>query len=107
MDLFKHKNLISGFDAAQKRSFLMPGFPMHRVCLSALLSGLLMAASLGCAQTATTVTIMLDLPRQSQHAVVTQRIGITDITINYHRPLVNGRQILGKVVPYDQVWRAG
>jgi tetratricopeptide (TPR) repeat protein len=38
---------------------------------------------------------------------VTQRIGITDITVNYHRPLANGRQIWGKVVPYDKVWRAG
>ena len=50
---------------------------------------------------------LLDLPRQSQHAVVEQRIGITDITINYHRPLVNGRKIWGAVVPYGQVWRAG
>jgi len=51
--------------------------------------------------------LMLDLPRQSQHAQITQRVGITDITINYHRPLANGRQIWGKVVPYGQVWRAG
>ncbi len=50
---------------------------------------------------------LLDLPRDSQHSVVTQRIGITDITINYHRPLVKGRTIWGKVVPYGQVWRAG
>jgi tetratricopeptide (TPR) repeat protein len=50
---------------------------------------------------------MLDLPRQSQHALVSQRIGITDITINYHRPLANGRQVWGKLVPYGQVWRAG
>jgi hypothetical protein len=50
---------------------------------------------------------MLDLPRPSQHAEVIQRIGITDITVNYHRPLVNGRQIWGKLVPYGQVWRAG
>ncbi len=50
---------------------------------------------------------MLNLPRQSQHAVVTQRIGITDITVNYHRPLANGRQIWGKLAPYGQVWRAG
>jgi hypothetical protein len=50
---------------------------------------------------------LLDLPRPSQHAVVTQRIGITDITIKYHRPLVNKREIWGKVVPYGQVWRAG
>jgi tetratricopeptide (TPR) repeat protein len=52
-------------------------------------------------------TVMLDLPLQSQHAVLMQRIGITDITVNYHRPLAGGRQIWGKVVPYGQVWRAG
>ncbi len=75
---------------------------MHRTRLLVLLSGLLLVASLCLAQ-----TVMLDLPRQSQHAVVTQRIGITDITVNYHRPLVNSRQIWGKVVPYGEVWRAG
>lgn len=51
--------------------------------------------------------MVLDLPRQSQHALVTQRIGITDITINYHRPLVAGRKVWGGLVPYGQVWRAG
>ncbi len=50
---------------------------------------------------------LLNLPRQSQHATVSQRVGITDITVNYHRPLVKDRQIFGKVVPYGQVWRAG
>jgi len=50
---------------------------------------------------------VIDIPRDSQHAVVIQRIGITDITINYHRPLVKGRTIWGKVVPYGEVWRAG
>jgi tetratricopeptide (TPR) repeat protein len=38
---------------------------------------------------------------------VLQKVGITDIKVNYHRPLVKGRQIWGKVVPYDAVWRAG
>jgi len=50
---------------------------------------------------------VLDLPLDSQGAAVTQRIGITDITIEYHRPLVKGRTIWGKVVPYGEVWRAG
>ena len=49
----------------------------------------------------------LDLPLASQHAVVIQRIGVTDITIDYHRPLANGRKIWGGLVPYGQVWRAG
>ena len=81
--------------------------PMKKLCLLALFSGVLLSASFSHAQTATGETLMLDLPRQSQHAVVMQRIGITDITVNYHRPLANGRQIWGKVVPYGQVWRAG
>lgn len=67
-----------------------------------LLPGLLGLASLAQAQ-----SFVLDLPRPSQHAVVTQRIGITDVTINYHRPLVNGRKVWGSLVPYGQVWRAG
>jgi hypothetical protein len=52
-------------------------------------------------------SFVLDLPRQSQRAQVSQRIGITDITITYHRPLVNNRKIWEGVVPYGQVWRAG
>jgi tetratricopeptide (TPR) repeat protein len=52
-------------------------------------------------------SIILTLPEISQHSVLTQRIGITDITINYHRPLVNGRKVFGGIVPYGQVWRAG
>jgi hypothetical protein len=63
---------------------------------------LFLPASLALAQ-----SIILDLPRPSQHAVLTQRIGITDITLNYHRPLVNGRKIWGSLVPYGQFWRAG
>jgi Protein of unknown function (DUF2911) len=50
---------------------------------------------------------LLDLPRDSQHSAVTQRIGITDITITYSRPLVKGRPIWGKLVPYNEVWRTG
>jgi len=49
----------------------------------------------------------LNIPRVSQRGSVTQRIGLTDITINYHRPTVGGREIWGKVVPYGKVWRAG
>lgn len=80
---------------------------MHKRRLPVLLAGILSVAAYGYAQTATGETLMLKLPRQSQHALVTQRIGITDVTINYHRPLANGRQIWGKIVPYGQVWRAG
>ncbi len=66
------------------------------------IEGLLLCGSMANAQ-----SFVLDLPRPSQHAVVTQRIGITDVTINYHRPLVNKRKVWGGLVPYGQVWRAG
>jgi len=75
---------------------------MKKSRILAAVLGLLFAASLCQAQSA-----VLNIPRQSQHSVLSQRIGITDITINYHRPLVNGRKIWGDLVPYGQVWRAG
>ncbi len=49
----------------------------------------------------------LNLPDVSQAAAVKQQIALTDITIKYHRPLVNGRKIWGGLVPYGKVWRAG
>jgi len=49
----------------------------------------------------------LTQPRASQRASVSQRVGLTDITIKYHRPGVKDRVIWGELVPYDQVWRAG
>jgi tetratricopeptide (TPR) repeat protein len=39
--------------------------------------------------------------------MVSQTIGLTTITITYDRPAVKGREVWGKLVPYDSVWRAG
>jgi tetratricopeptide (TPR) repeat protein len=77
---------------------------VSNICRRMLLltSALLLLSALATAQ-----SLVINLPRASQRAMVSQRIGITDITINYHRPLMNGRAIWGKVVPNDQVWRAG
>src|SRR5258707_9936713 len=49
----------------------------------------------------------LNIPRLSQRGTVSQRIGLTDITITYHRPEVGGREIWGKTVQFGKVWRAG
>lgn len=60
----------------------------------------------------------IQAPRASQQATVSQRVGITDITITYSRPAVNGRQLWGVLVPYGfnnlgfgtskaAPWRAG
>ena len=49
----------------------------------------------------------LTTPQQSLEASVSQTVGLTNITISYHRPGVKGREIWGKLVPFDAVWRAG
>src|SRR2546429_4160052 len=59
-----------------------------------------------CAITRVQSQTVLDLPYASQAAQVKQQVGVTDITITYHRPVVNGRKIWGGLVPTGQVWRA-
>lgn len=46
-------------------------------------------------------------PSPSSGAVVKQTIGITDVTITYSRPGVKGREIWGKLVPFNELWRTG
>ena len=47
------------------------------------------------------------LPEASPKASISQTVGLTDITISYHRPAVNKRKVWGELVPYNEVWRAG
>ena len=49
----------------------------------------------------------IETPAPSPKARVEQRVGITDVSIDYSSPGVKGRKIWGEVVPYDKVWRAG
>src|SRR5215475_5327685 len=74
-------------------------------------SGLLAASLLACGASAQfkngSQATELKIPELSQRAVVTQRVGLTDITITYHRPAVGSRELWGKAVPYGKVWRAG
>src|SRR3954468_20216371 len=42
------------------------------------------------------------MPQASQVATVTQTVGVTDVTITYHRPAVKGRVVWGDV-PADKV----
>lgn len=52
-------------------------------------------------------SFVMSTPRASQRAILGQRVGLTDITIVYHRPLIAGRKVWDGLVPYGQVWRAG
>ena len=46
-------------------------------------------------------------PAASPKSTVTQRVGLTDITIVYSRPGVKARNIFGTVVPFGKRWRTG
>jgi hypothetical protein len=83
---------------------LKGGFPMFRTGLRGFSFFLLIVAMSGMSPAQ---SFVLDLPLPSQRAKVSQRIGITDITIDYHRPLVKDRKIWNGLVPYGEVWRAG
>lgn len=49
----------------------------------------------------------VEFPSASQHAVVKQRVGLTDVEIDYSRPNKNNRKIFGGLVPFDKPWRTG
>lgn len=74
----------------------------HRwACRLGLIAAVAMLPGTGWAQSA------IELPAPSLKARVEQRVGITDVSIDYSSPGVKGRKIWGQVVPYDKVWRAG
>src|SRR3954468_21635054 len=54
----------------------------------------------------------IDFPQPSPQSTVTQRVGITDIKIEYGRPGAKGRKIFAPAAalplqPYGEVWRVG
>lgn len=49
----------------------------------------------------------LELPAPSPAAKVMQRVGLTDITVDYSSPAVKGRKLWGDLVPWDKPWRTG
>lgn len=56
---------------------------------------------------ATSLSAQLETPQPSPTATVTQKVGLTDITVEYSRPGVKGRTIFGDLIPYGEVWRTG
>jgi len=49
----------------------------------------------------------IQTPAASPAAKVEQRIGLVDVSVEYSRPSVKGREIFGGLVPYDEIWRTG
>jgi Protein of unknown function (DUF2911) len=73
---------------------------MKNLALGCLLSALVVL-------TATPAEAQLELPAASPSAKVAQRVGVTDISIDYSSPGVKGRKVWGDLVPFDKVWRTG
>ena len=46
-------------------------------------------------------------PAPSPHSVLTQVVGLTDVTVDYSRPSAKGRLIFGDLVPFGKLWRTG
>lgn len=55
----------------------------------------------------TQVSAQLAMPAPSPLGTVTQRVGLTEMTVKYSRPSVKGRKIFGEVVGYGKGWRTG
>ncbi|MBA2414223.1 MAG: DUF2911 domain-containing protein [Burkholderiaceae bacterium] len=49
----------------------------------------------------------MQFPDASQQGTVKQRVGLTDIELDYSRPNKNEREIFGKLVPFGKIWRTG
>jgi Protein of unknown function (DUF2911) len=70
---------------------------------------LLVVAMLGCVLTLASraQTPSIDFPAASPACTLKQRVGLTEMEVDYSRPGVKGRVIFGGIVPYGQVWRTG
>lgn len=51
--------------------------------------------------------IELKTPPPSPEAEWKQKLGFTDISLKYEKPLMRGRKIFGELIPFDQIWRTG
>lgn len=48
-----------------------------------------------------------ELPAPSPYGEVMQRVGLTDVKVEYSRPGVKGREIFGGLLNWGKVWRTG
>lgn len=53
------------------------------------------------------MTAQIQTPAASPAGKIEQKVGLTDVSVEYSRPGMNGRTIFGDLVPYGQIWRTG
>jgi hypothetical protein len=65
-----------------------------------LILALLFVSTIGMAQ-------QIQMPQASPSSKIIQKVGLTDVTVDFSRPSTKGRKIFGELVPFGQVWRTG
>ncbi len=53
------------------------------------------------------VNAQIETPAPSPLQKIEQKVGLTDISVEYSRPGVKNRKIFGGLVPYGELWRTG
>lgn len=53
------------------------------------------------------VNAQIETPQPSPLSKIEQKVGLTDITLEYSRPSMKGRKIFGDLVPFGKLWRTG
>ena len=56
---------------------------------------------------ALSIQAQVETPQASPHGKIWQKVGLTDVTVEYSRPSMRGREIFGDLVPFDKKWRTG
>lgn len=54
-----------------------------------------------------TVEAQINTPAPSPSAKLMQMVGLTEVTVDYSRPSMRGREVYGNLVPFDKLWRTG
>ncbi|MDP2088151.1 MAG: DUF2911 domain-containing protein [Flavobacteriaceae bacterium] len=49
----------------------------------------------------------IETPMVSPFSKIEQKIGITDVTVEYSRPSMRGRTVFGNIIPFGEIWRTG
>ena len=53
------------------------------------------------------INAQIERPMASPKGKMEQKVGLTDVKVEYYRPSKNKRVVFGEVVPFGEIWRTG
>lgn len=56
---------------------------------------------------AKTPALTITTPQPSPFTTIDQKVGLTDVKLEFSRPGMRGRKVFGDLVPYGKLWRTG